>query len=74
MCVKSKKLTLCISLKKGSKKGLETTVILTLGYCVTKARRTGTIIATSPIAESRITIICLPETDNLFFVVIKNWI
>jgi hypothetical protein len=47
-----------ISSKKGLKNGRETTVIFTLGYCKEKALSTGTVIATSPIAESRITKMC----------------
>ena len=51
------------SLKKGAKKGRVNTVNLTLGYCLLKARNTGTVIATSPIAERRITKICFGVFD-----------
>ena len=55
--------------KKGLKNGREITVILTLGYCFTKARKTGTVMATSPIAESLMTAICfiLEVNCNYFF-------
>ena len=53
--------------KKGLKKGLEITVIFTSGCCATNARITGTVIATSPIAESRITAICLMDLDKIIF-------
>ena len=46
------------SLKNGLKKPLVKTVIFTLGYCCVKALKTGIVIATSPIAERRITNIC----------------
>jgi hypothetical protein len=52
-------------------------VIFTSGYCWAKARKTGTVIATSPIAESRITAICLILVDNflsgeLFFILVQH--
>ena len=53
-----KNVTFSMSSKKGLKKGRETTVILTSGYCKEKAFSTGTVIATSPIAESLITKMC----------------
>ena len=48
-----------IRLVNGFKNGFESTVILTLGCCSTKAFITGAVIATSPIAESLITNKCL---------------
>jgi hypothetical protein len=53
-----KKETLGRSLNKGWKKGVEITVILTLGYYALKALKIGTVMATSPIAESLMTAIC----------------
>ena len=50
--------------KKDLKKGREMTVMITSGYCFTKARKTGTVMATSPIAESLMTAICLFVFDN----------
>ena len=41
-----------------AKKGLDKTVILSSGYCRVSASNTGTIIATSPIAENRMHRIC----------------
>ena len=46
------------------KKGLETTVILTSGCCAVNAKITGTVMATSPIAESLIIAICGCWWDN----------
>jgi hypothetical protein len=50
--------------KNGLKNGREITVILIPGFCSTKARKTGTVMATSPIAESLMTAICLIGFDN----------
>ena len=47
------------SRKKGLKRSLVKTVSLTSGYCFVKARNTGTVMATSPIAERRMTRICV---------------
>jgi hypothetical protein len=51
--------------KKGLKNGREITVILISGFCCTNALKTGTVMATSPIAESLITAICWGFFDNL---------
>jgi hypothetical protein len=61
---KAKKERFGIPSKKGLKNGLEITVILTCGYWLTKVRKTGTVMATSPIAESLMTAICLIVVDN----------
>ena len=57
-----KKFTFGIPSKKGLKKGRETTVIFTsvprLRDCSTNALITGTVIATSPMADIRIMAIC----------------
>lgn len=61
--------------KKGLKKGLETTVIFKLGCCSANARITGTVIATSPMADNRMTAICvmvLDKVSGLFLVLIQN--
>jgi hypothetical protein len=50
--------------KIGFKNRRETTVILTSGYCAVNAKITGTVIATSPIAESLIIAICGWLRDN----------
>ena len=71
-----KKVTFGRSLNNGWKNGLEITVILTFGYFSLKALKTGTVMATSPIAESLMTAICSIGFDNLkcqlFFVLIQN--
>ena len=44
-----------MSLKNGLKNALVSTVIFKSGYCSVNARNTGTVIATSPIAENLMT-------------------
>ena len=52
--------------KNGRAKGLLRTVILKLGYCLASENVTGTSIATSPIAESRIISRCSVFMSCLF--------
>ena len=61
---KAKKVRFGIPSKKGLKKGLDITVILSCGCWFTRALKTGTVMATSPIAERRITAICVAVIDN----------
>ena len=53
-----KTVTLGKSRKNGAKNSRVKTVIFTSGYFLIKARKTGTVIATSPIADKRITNMC----------------
>ena len=66
LCLTStaKKSKFRIPSKKGLKKGRETTVIFTFGFCSTNALITGTVIATSPMADIRITAICWVGIDK----------
>jgi hypothetical protein len=68
--VESKKVRFGIPSKKGLKKGREIKVIFTAGCCLAKARKIGTVMATSPIAESLMTAICLIFFDK--FMVVKE--